>query len=374
VASPRQAISISDGEAHSDAPFQEVPMQSRHPAPRYAETEKKVGLSYLPFPGGIEVPVIDLSHPAFALDPSDEELKLALRATEAYVQRLMRTPRLVRNFAMRVSLRGSRLASTVAGARSGYLGGLGTYLAKLGPDNLGSWAGKVDREVAASFPCYSARLRMRDAALLMAEEIERLVLPERGAALRLVAIAGGPAMDMVNALIFVRHRSPEALAGRAIRIDVLDVDAEGQAFGASALDALRESGGPLAGLDVSMRCVAYDWNDADKLAEALGSTALAEARGEKYTFSSEGGLFDYASDDAISANLRAIGAIAGAGAAMVGTASEAEGPAGLINGSSGAALRLRSAAELERLVLGAGWMMERCVERPLSRSFLLRRL
>jgi hypothetical protein len=349
-------------------------MQFVRPASRLAETEKQDGLSYLPFAGGIEVPVIDLSHPAFALDPSDEYLESAFRATETYLRRLMRTPRLFRHIAMSLSLRGSRLATAVAGARSGYLGGLGSYLVKLGPDNLGPWAGKVDREVAASFPCYSARLRMRDAASLMAEEIERLALSDNGRALRLVGIAGGPAMDIVNALIFVRRRRPEALEGRAIRIEALDADAEGPAFGASALAALLDGGGPLAGLDIAMRGVAYDWNKADELAEALRSTASAAERGWKDAFSSEGGLFDYATDDSVSANLRAIGAIAGAGAAMVGTASVAEGPAGLVNGASGAALRLRSIAELERLIIDAGWKVERRIERPLSRSFLLRRL
>jgi hypothetical protein len=351
-------------------------MSASHPSPSQPRPDAKQAeiLRLVSGPGGFEIPVIDLSHPAFSLDPSEEELARAMAATVAYVRRLSRMPPFARKISMALALRGSRLAAAAASARSGYLGGMATYLLKLGPDCLGSWANGADRAVASSFPCYSARLRMRDAASLIAEEIGRMRGAQGGSRIRLVGIAGGPSMEIVNALIFARRRFPGFLEGREIRIDSLDIDAEGAAFGARALEALLSEGGALHGLDARMRGVVYDWDDAKSLAAALGPgrSSGEGARGET-VFSSEGGLFDYASDESVSANLRAIGELAGRGAAMVGTMSVAEGEAGIVNGASGAALRLRRLTDFEALAAGAGWMIEDRLERPLSRCFLLRR-
>ena len=53
-----------------------------------------------------------------------------------------------------------------------FLGGVETYLFKLGPENLGSmFAHSFDRKVAASIPAVSMRLRLQDMARLMADAL-----------------------------------------------------------------------------------------------------------------------------------------------------------------------------------------------------------
>jgi len=52
------------------------------------------------------------------------------------------------------------------------LGGMGTYLSKLGPDNLGeAWAGPVDRRIAAGLTPSSFRLRLPRVARLLADAL-----------------------------------------------------------------------------------------------------------------------------------------------------------------------------------------------------------
>ena len=63
-------------------------------------------------------------------------------------------------------------------------------------------------------------------------------------------------------------------------------------------------GGPLHGLEVQFQHHAYDWNDTAPLARLLVGFA---ARGAVIAASSEGGLFEYGTDDAVIANLTALG-------------------------------------------------------------------
>lgn len=80
---------------------------------------------------------------------------------------------------------------------------------------------------------------------------------------------------------------------------MLDVDAAGPRFGARSLAALQETGGPLEGVAASLHHIAYDWTDAVPLRRFLSSL------GEEGVVagSTEGALFDYASDGDIAANL-----------------------------------------------------------------------
>src|SRR5262249_55092524 len=122
------------------------------------------------------------------------------------------------------------------------------------------------------------------------------------APLHLVNIAGGPALDSINALIMLA-RAPATLIHRPITIHVLDAQEDGPTFGARALLALAAPGAPLHGLDVQFQHQAYDWNQTAPLARLLADLA---ACGAVIAASSEGGLFEYGTDDAIVANLTAL--------------------------------------------------------------------
>ena len=92
--------------------------------------------------------------------------------------------------------------------------------------------------------------------------------------------------------------APELLNNRKIEIDVLDIDAFGPAFADRCIAALKEPGGKFHDLNISFRHINYDWNDTAKLEELL-----SERKDWLQICSSEGGLFEYCSDEVISQNL-----------------------------------------------------------------------
>jgi hypothetical protein len=186
--------------------------------------------------------------------------------------------------------------------------------------------------------------------------------------LTLVDIAGGPTADALNALLLLRTRGPEALAGRPIAIDVLDSDLEGPAFAARSLAALSVPGAPLFGLDIRLTRFDYDWNDAGVLARHLDGLA-----GHVVAVSSEGGLFEYGSDAAIGANLAAIRDHAEAGTVVVGSVTRSDGVVAESRGPDGVATIPRSLAQFRTLTAGAGWDVAEVLEGPIGNQVRLAR-
>jgi hypothetical protein len=140
-------------------------------------------------------------------------------------------------------------------------------------------------------------------AQLTAETLLPLLNEDSQRPLRFVNIAGGPAMDSLNALILMNRQRPGILAKRAIEIDVLDLDDAGPAFGESALAALSQSNGPLHGLRITFRHRPYNWARAEGLAGLMNKTELEHPI---TMCSSEVGLFEYGSDEEIVSNLKAL--------------------------------------------------------------------
>jgi hypothetical protein len=93
------------------------------------------------------------------------------------------------------------------------------------------------------------------------------------------------------------------LIHRPIAIHVFDARQDGPIFGARALLALTAPGGRLHGLEIQFQHHPYDWSDTAPLARLLDGLA---ARGAIIATSSEGGLFEYGSDDVVVANLTAL--------------------------------------------------------------------
>ena len=153
------------------------------------------------------------------------------------------------------------------------------------------------------------------------------------------------------------------LAGRAVAIDVLDGDAGGPTFGARALAALSAPGAPLHAVDARLRHVAYDWNDPRPLRGVLDD---ARAAGAVAIGSSEGGLFEYGSDDAILANLGAAREAALPEFAMLGSVTRADRPVQRLRETSQPATRPRGLEVFRALVAREGWRVEQAIERPFS--------
>ncbi|HEY6477179.1 MAG TPA: hypothetical protein VI456_11405, partial [Polyangia bacterium] len=285
------------------------------------EKNKKPGVRYALAPqgkdGDLELPIIDVTHPAFALTLTDAEVDAEVARFLAGPQPFAKLPPFVRRVLLGLFLRKSLLAQGIRRSEGAFLPGLSTYLLKLGPDNLGdAYATPIDRRIAGSVAALSVRLRLQDMATLLAETLGPRLGADPGRSLRLVNIAGGPAMDSLNALLLLRRDHPPALAGRRVWIDVLDQDHDGPAFGARALAALTAAGAPLNGLDAKLLATRFNWSDPGPLGHLLrgireeGSIAVA---------SSEGGLFEYGTDDDIGAALACLRDEAPADFAMVGS-------------------------------------------------------
>jgi hypothetical protein len=279
-----------------------------------ASSGRNDGVVYARTRDGVELPVIDVTDPRFAV-PDDPAA--AQRANEAFIaeeRRRRRIPNFIMRIMLRAAARKSRLVRALFASDSGYLDSISTYVLKLGADNLvPPYDAPLDRRLASSPHILLIRLRMQQVAYLMAEGLaDDLSAASAAAPLTLVNIGGGPALDSINALIVLRRARPDLL-NRPIAIEVLDANADGAFFGANALAALKADQGPLAGLDVAMRHHDYDW-DRPALMESL--VAKLASAGAVIAASSEGALFEYGSDQAIVANLKALHA-GGAGARLV---------------------------------------------------------
>jgi hypothetical protein len=303
------------------------------------------------------LPVLDLTNPAFAVTVPGSELDAL---TARFVEEARARPPM--SDELRDRLRQSRLGRAVSGGTGSFVGGLATYLMKLGPDHLWPEASPVDRAIAGSFPALMTRLRTQDVADLMAEWLSgQAAGTERP--IVLVNIGGGPASDSWNALLRLQADRPGALARRAVRILVLDGDASGPAFGSNAVDVLRGPDGPLAGVDVALSHALYDWTSAAALPDLLASWA---APGVLCGVSSEGALFEYGTDGDIVANLRAIREATPADAIVAGSVTRDGEPEQTLLAGSAIAVRPRTLEAFSALAREGGWQVDRLIERPFS--------
>jgi hypothetical protein len=210
-------------------------------------------------PDGRQLPVIDIAHPAFAVTLTDDQLEARARAFDAEA-----AARGTLSSAMLAALAQSTLGRAMMAASGSYLGGLATYVFKLGPEHLGSCDSPVDRGIADTFPALTLRVRLQDVSRLLADGLApALRSGDPGRPLLLLNIAGGVAADDWNALLLLHRQRPSLVGGRGVTIAVLDLDREGPAFGAAAVAALTAPARPLENVTVAFRPVVYDWSSPD---------------------------------------------------------------------------------------------------------------
>jgi hypothetical protein len=268
---------------------------------------------------GLELPVIDVTNPHFAVPDDSASLERHRQAFLAWDRTHRRVPAFITRLLLRSAAWRSPLVRALVRSDSGYLDSITTYIMKLGADNLPpGFDGPVDRRIAASPHIVLMRLRMQQVAKLLAEA---LVEPLRAqtAPLHLINIGGGPALDSINVLILLAAAQPELLQ-RPILIHVLDAQTDGPAFGAIALAALMSADQPLHGLRVEFKHDPYDWNEPAKLAALV---AQLKSQGAIMAASSEGGMFEYGNDEAIVANLKTLHAGQGAVKFVAGSVTSA---------------------------------------------------
>ena len=267
-------------------------MSSSHPAPH--------PLLHAATRDGIALPVIDVTDPRFHVPDDADSLRALFDRAADEARRHQRMPQFIMRFILRRAARQSLILRALFGGEGTFLDGLTTYLMKLGAEHLPPpFDSPTDKRVAATAQLKLLRLRTQQVATLLADGLGEALSATPGAPLHLVNIAGGPAIDSMNALILLRQRGADLK--RPIVIHVLDQDDAGPFFGRNALAALAAGGAPLTGLDIAFDHRPYDWNDTAPLAALLRDTdgAIVGA-------SSEGGLFEYGDDGAVVANLKAL--------------------------------------------------------------------
>jgi len=340
---------------------------------RVPEQNKRPGVSYAVTDDGIELPVIDLTHASFAHDPSPEELAQLSASSVRSLRRSMNTP----PFVLRLLSRHSIIMRGTLEASGAFLTGMATYVQNLGPENLGKgYSGPMDRRLAATIGPTSTRMRLKVVAELTAEGLAPILEARRDGPLHLLNVGGGAAADSTNALILIRRERPDLLKGRRICVHVLDVDGAAPRFGARALAALLSQGAPLHGLGATLDHIHYDWADVGRLRELLERIAAPDAT---IVGSSEGGLFEYGTDEEIVANLEVVRGATPDDSFMVGTTirdDRSADPCLRVMKEIGKMPRVRFLGldELKPLATRAGWVIDRAVEgNPFYHIFRLRK-
>lgn len=336
------------------------------PEIRRAERHKKPGVCYAVTNDGLELPVVDVTHPAFACALSDEKQQALREHFLEEQRRFAQLPGWLRAVMLRFFMRGSRIGRGLRRAEGGFLDGMTTYLFKIGPKNLGSYAVPVDRRILMSLPAISVRLRLSDMARLLADGLAPRLSKDARRPLWFVNIAGGPAMESLNALLLLKREQPQLLAERRITLQVLDGDENGPAFGERALQALQAPGAPLNGLDITFRHAHYDWSRPAELAPFLEQV---RQDGAQLAVSSEGGLFEYGSDRDIIENLKALPHASDV--FVAGSVTRDDEVIRTLKLTSTAATKPRGLAVFAPLAQQAGWTIARSIVRPLSDQVVL---
>jgi hypothetical protein len=320
---------------------------------------------------GYDLPVIDVTHPRFAVADDPRAARALYDAFVASERRQRFIPPFVMRLMLRSAAKKSRLIRAVFDPQAGFLDGLSTYVMKLGADNLvAPYDSPMDRRLAASPHIGLLRLRMQQTARLVADGLVDDLVAAGGATLHLINIGGGPALDSINAIIWLNHGRP-ALLERSIVIHVLDSQEDGPFFGANALEALKQQGRPLHGLDIAFEHRRYDWDAPASLAQLVRELTAA---GGVIAASSEGALFEYGSDEAIIANLTALRAD-GAGARLVaGSVTRDDATRRRMIGLTGFKLHPRGVEGFAPLAARAGFGVAKVEEAWLSEQVLLRPL
>ena len=338
--------------------------------PKIPEKNKKPGICYAVTDDGLELPVIDVTNPAFEVSPDENELNVLIQKYLQNVGDTEKAPAFLRELIFRFMRRRSVIMRGLMGSDGTFLSGMNTYMLKLGPDNLNKgYFSNIDRRITESPAGIFARLRLQDISRLLADDLAVRLSADKKAALHMLNIGSGPAIDGINALIVLQKEHPGLLDGRQVFIHSLDLDNAGPNFGARALAALQGENGPLHGLDVHFGHIPYDWSKPETLRDFLNSLDGQNI----FAASSEGALFEYGSDEEVTGNLRVLSDVTPGDTIVTGSVTRGDELGRKVNSGSRAALQFRGLEAFSALALGAGWKVETSMDRPLSHDVLMKK-
>jgi hypothetical protein len=257
------------------------------------------------------LPVIDVTHPAFALSHTPEELDAIYEKHIVEFRNQGSVPPEAREL-----FKSSVIGSAFIASSGAVLSAIPTYYLKVGGQNVSPSANPIDRAIIASAPATFVRQRLQDMARLLADGLKPALTAQPKVPFLFTCIAGGAASDTWNALLYLRQENPALLQDRSVAVRVLDMDPAAPAFGAQAIATLTAAGQPLADVSISWEYLPYNWSNAADLSARLAEFGAQQCVSAT---SSEGGLFEYGSDEEIVANLQAVHYSTGEGAIVVGS-------------------------------------------------------
>ena len=339
------------------------------PAIPQASFSRRPGVCYARTAQHLEIPVIDVSNPAFTVADDAQSVEALRQASVGMTRRNARMPRFLLRLLIRAAAKRSSLAQAMLrNTDKTFLPGMDTYLIKLGADNLvPPFDTPADRRFAAYPGILGVRIRLQQTARLLAEGLEPTLSARPGAPLHLLNIGGGSAIDSLNALILLKRRAA-SLPQRPVVIQVLDPDTNGPLFASRALAALAAGDAPLAGVDARVLHTSYNWDDPAPL-QRLVSTLMAE--GAIVAASSEGALFEYASDASVVANLEALYNAGKGASVVVGSVTRADELTRAGLQFTHFQLMPRGAHAFAELIRGSGFRIERVYDSLASDQVLL---
>jgi hypothetical protein len=330
-----------------------------------APFKKIPGVCYAISDSGLELPVIDVTHPAFHLDADEADL---FARAERFAKKQQSQGKLalwLQRKMIPMVLKRSLIGRGLLRSAGGYMDSLTTYMLKLSPQTLGpGYNTPLDHKLIEGLNAsgLSIALRMQDMVEILAEGLRPLLAAGPSRPLHLINIAGGPSMDSLNALILLYKQDPSSLAGREIEIYVLDLESEGAHFAEAALGALLAEGGPLHGLKARLTYFPYNWGATLALENLLKGLPEESILG----ISSEGGLFDYASDVIVAMNLKVLSSLSPADAFLGASISRPDSPTRRGGLGMPAILTWRSLEDFEKLAAAAGWKISQSRSRPIN--------
>lgn len=245
-------------------------------------------MPYADFEQGIKLPILDITHPLFNASIDEQEYHLSCLKSSKSIESLKKMPGFIKKMFVKKS-----------NVENSYLNGMRTLLYKLGPDlSRGMKLGFRDKWAVKQTTFMGLRIRLRDLCRRQSKILlpQLKQFPERN--LCFFNIAGGAATDSINTLILIQEADPQLLKGRKIEINILDIDTYGPNFAKRCVDVLKQPGERFQGLDLTLNIIHYDWSQP----EALQKITLERSEWIQIC-SSEGGLFEYGSDEEIIKNL-----------------------------------------------------------------------
>jgi hypothetical protein len=273
------------------------------------ERKKVPGISYAFTKDGIELPVLDVTHPLFISSINEENLDRKIKEIAPKARRNAESFNKIPGFIKRYFAKRSYIMASLVELTSGnpYVSGLSTMMMKLGPGLIGRGRERwFDRIASRPVGACMIRMRARDTAQYLADSISGDLKKYPDKELMLVNIGGGTGNDSLNALILLHKTDPDLLSGRKTEIFILDIDDYGPWFACKSAEALTSTDGILYGIDLSCSYIRYDWKEVAPLTELLG-----EHPGCIAACSSEGGLFEYGDERNLLENLQTLSAYPG---------------------------------------------------------------